>query len=285
MKEILEFLNKYAGGLNLLWTVIAGLATASLFLLKPLYRYIFRDRNKQKDSSSTTTVVVQSFDRDYFRDMIKEEIRKERSDFAVTGDANQYENDSQTNEIQLFSAIEHLSRLRKKLKPDDLSRNVFPHDLDVIEFNPSGKFKIRSRMSTGNRIFVALFCLPHYLIFPGFFGFPVFDSYIFGAIVGVGLWVWRNRLGAYVSIDIPKKKHALIMPAAASWMKRVPEIEVKSHYNNNIWKTDLLIGGETVIERETAKEQRHEDLDKFVKALKWSLGSSIEIADGVYITP
>ena len=281
--KIVAFATEYADGLNVLWAVAIGLATAALFFLRPIYRVVFKKPNEADKVPSPATVVIHSHDRGYFRDLIKQELEAKNEDLDFAR-AESPAGVSDVDSSVLFDALERLSTLRQKLRPQDLTPTIFPRDLDVIDFNKDGKFRIRSPVSNGARIFVGLFCLPHYLIFPELLGRWLISPWI-GLIVGGLLWLWRVRLGHYVSIDLSKEKHALVMPAAASWSDGFPSVELKSSYIENQWTTALTIAGLDVIERTSADEPDESDLKEFSNSLKWRFRHQIEVAEGVYIAP
>jgi hypothetical protein len=185
----------------------------------------------------------------------------------------------------ILLSIEQLSRLRSSLKPRELTPEVFPPDLDVLKFDPYGKFEIRSHMPMAMRIFWGLFCLPHYILFLGLIGVILFRSSLVGGIVGVLLWIWRNYLGSYVSINQTAKKYSLFMPAAVSWYNNSPEIKIQSIFKGNKWITTLLIANQVVVERQSDTKIDYKDLEEFTRSLKWRLGDIIEIAEGVFISP
>ena len=226
---------------------------------------------------------MQNFDREYFRELIKQEFGAKTPVIHEKSEKNS-EEVTENSGGDLSQAVELLSNLRDALKPPELSTELFPSDLDVLNFDLNGNFRIRGVVSKGAQVFMALFVLPHYIIFPGLIGAAIFESFLLGGVVGAALWIWRVRLGSYISISFHKKKYACFSPGGGAWCEGFPEVTLSSSYEKNKWKTSLLIGGQTVIERES-NEKLHRDLEELAKSLKWHFGSPIELAEGLYISP
>lgn len=176
--------------------------------------------------------------------------------------------------------IEELTQLRKGLKVPDLTANLFPHDLDVIDFDPKGKLRIRTS-STGQNIGAGLFSLFIAIMLGSSLGsLPAF-------LVVLAFFLWRVRLGVYVSINLSRRSYALFTPGSAEWMTGAPDVELHSAKSHGCWTTRLLIAELEVITRKTVKEQAHPDLETFVNALNARLGRRVpvKIAEGVYVYP
>lgn len=176
-------------------------------------------------------------------------------------------------------ALSELSQLQRTMRPPELTRDVFPPDLDVIDFDPSGKIRIRTSASGQNTVAI---------LFSSVF-FPSIGASFGGALgllLGITLWVWRSRLGIYVSVNLNRRSYALVTPGSAEWTSGAPDVEVRASRNGDQWKTTLVIGGLQVIERLTPNSGVHPDLERFANALNARLGRpvQVEIADGVYIS-
>lgn len=176
--------------------------------------------------------------------------------------------------------LEELSELTRSTKPPDLTPDIFPYDLDVIDFDPNGKFRIRIA-SLGQRIAHAVF---------SFMFFVVFASEMFGAVgffLGILLWAWRSWLGTYISINLTKMTHAVVTPASANWTSSAPDVEIRSSRKGEGWKTTLVIGEMEVIKRISPENCTHHDLENFVNALnsRWGRPVQVKVAEGVYVSP
>lgn len=176
--------------------------------------------------------------------------------------------------------IEELARLSKGLKVPDLTPDLFPHDLDVIDFDPKGKLRIRTS-SKGQNLIAGFFSLFFAVVVgSSLASFPAF-------LVVLAFFLWRMYLGIYVSINLSRGSYALVTPGSAEWMTSAPRVELHSSKRHGLWKTRLLIGGLEVITRETAKKQAHADLEAFVDALNARLGRRVpvKVAEGIYMYP
>jgi hypothetical protein len=125
-------------------------------------------------------------------------------------------------------SLDYISAHRTLLEPPPLVADNFPEELDVHSWTPGRLLRIGIPASIGARIFEGLFCLPHYLIFPGIGGgillswlTPEFAGYI-GAAVGLAFWVRNNRHGRIVSLDFAKRKYSISSPAAWFILRRLP---------------------------------------------------------------
>ena len=194
--------------------------------------------------------------------------------------------------LGLTDAISTLSKHRRYFRPAGLDEAIFPSDLDVLSFKSAEILKIRTRTSAATRIFEALFCLPHYLIFPGMFlGGFVLTPMIGGAGptialgLGLSLWIWRNWLGRYLSIDLVNERYALVGPGFYRRYEGWPDVDVSTWHDGRVWHTKLAIGDITVLERRSAGEPDNADLTRLANALNWHFGGLVNVGGGVFVTP
>ncbi len=175
--------------------------------------------------------------------------------------------------------LEELSHLRGSMKPPDLTPDIFPSDLDVIDFDPNGKFRIRTSAS-GQRIAAVVFS---FVFFLGV-GTTVFGGV--GFILGMALWAWRAWLGIYISINLTKMTYGVHTPMSGAWVFSAPDVEIRLSRKRDKWKTTLVIGELEVIERISSEKRTYHDLEIFVNALNSRLGRPVqmEVAEGVHVS-
>ena len=163
--------------------------------------------------------------------------------------------------------LEELSHLSGSKKPPDLTPDIFPPDLDVIDFDPNGKFRIRTS-AWGQRTAAVVFSFLFFLAAGSTVGG-------IGVLLGMALWAWRSWLGIYISINLTKMTYAVITPASGNWNFWVPDVEIRLSRKSNEWKTTLVIGELEVIERISSEKRTYHDLENFVNALNSRLGRPV----------
>ena len=263
LKDINDFIGEYQ---FIITVPLVTLGTIFGFLMYLMHR------NSRKDIVENST---------------SEEMRSEDVEGVRIFNTEIMKDDLEKEDIS--QAINQLCSLRQKIKPPALNQGIIPNDLCIIgKFNPDGKLRISVPKSIYFRIFVAAFCLPHYLLFPEII-VRGFELPWFGGVMGFFLWLWRNWRGCYISISLSKERYSLVMPSAFSSHKGFPSIEIKSSREENqrktVWRTTFSIADQQIIERVSEKGPKIDDLETFTKSLQWRLGQPIKVGDGVYISP
>lgn len=103
-----------------------------------------------------------------------------------------------------------------------------------------------------------------------------------GGGIGLALWLRRNWLGPYVSIDLVRKTCAEV-GVCYKRARRPADIEVRSTQAGGIWTTRLSISGLVVVERTSLRRPESTDLTNFANALTGHAGGMVEIGHGVFI--
>jgi len=177
--------------------------------------YIFASRSKP--TAPAVNQVVVSLSADDLAALVQSRLPKAGKEVAQDGTVEEFRR-----------SLEYISAHRKLLEPPPLAVENFPKEMDVYDWTPGKVLKIRLPRPLGERVFEGLFCLPHYLIFPGLAGSillswltPEFSGYI-GAAVGFAFWVRNNRRGAILKLDFEKKKYSFLSSASWTFYRTLP---------------------------------------------------------------
>jgi hypothetical protein len=292
LKPVLDFLDEHAKGIgaavqgiSLAWTIVAGILGASLFFFRHIYRFIFGEEKRQPPKPLTTDDLKE----------ILSEYESRRPLGQPRSEPSRMPHPSELTHQEIDDITGKLSKFRELVKPQELSPDIFPKTVAVRVYKPDSRLEIVFPSTSFEKIFVAAFCLPHYLIFPSLAGSWLLGSIsvvtpfsgLLGGAVGLILWITMNRRGIRINIRFDKKYHSYISPASYSRHKNFLDVSIKSEFLNQEWRSMVMVGakqlsGQVSGESEAASRA---PLLPFVNALKWKMNQPIEVARGVFVVP
>jgi hypothetical protein len=187
--------------------------------------------------------------------------------------------------------LDYVSRHRTLIQPVPLTSDAFPEELDVLDWKPGRFIVIRCVAPVSSRVFIGLFCLPHYLIFPGLFGSFALSGLLhgfagwLGAGAGLAFWVRNNRRGMTLKLDFRKKSYTIAHAAAFGTFPGMPRsVTLREGADGGVATLTLAVENQQLLKVPSSPQSRAK-LIQFANSLLWAMGRQIEVAPGVFFGP
>jgi len=173
LKAVLDFLGdneKTVKGVGVAWVIVSTIFGGMFFL----FRKIFGDKKSQSLGPMSREEIGRIIEE--YQNKLKAEHRSKPSSTMPQP--------SELTRQEIDDITAKLSKFREVVKPQKLSSDIFPKTIAVRVYEPTSRLEMVLASTSFERIFVAVFCLPHYLIFPSLAGSLVLDSLSGGTLAG-----------------------------------------------------------------------------------------------------